>query len=114
MKFLSLIRLSTLALALAALGPRVAWAQDPSSADPIRAVVPADLKWAESKVTPGAQVAVIEGPPNEPVPYILRVKFPADYKVPAHWHPATERVTVISGTSIWGQETSLIRKRPRR
>jgi quercetin dioxygenase-like cupin family protein len=98
MKFLSLIRLSTLALALAALGPRLAWAQDPSSADPIRAVVPADLKWAESKATPGAQVAVIEGPPNEPVPYILRVKFPADYKVPAHWHPATERVTVISGT----------------
>jgi hypothetical protein len=61
MKFLSLIRLSTLALALAALGPRLAWAQDPSSADPIRAVVPADLKWAESKATPGAQVAVIEG-----------------------------------------------------
>jgi hypothetical protein len=76
MKFLSLIRLSTLALALAALGPRLAWAQDPSSAGPIRAVVPADLKWAESKATPGAQVAVIEGRPNEPVPYILRVKFP--------------------------------------
>ena len=95
---LLLIRLSTLALALAALGPTVAWAQDPSNADHIMVVVPADLKWEDSKAMSGAKVAVIEGPPNKPVPYILRVKFPADYKIPAHWHPATERVTVISGT----------------
>jgi quercetin dioxygenase-like cupin family protein len=95
---LLLIRLSTLALALAALGPTASWAQDPSTADHIIVVVPSDLKWADSKATPGAQVAVIEGPANEPVPYILRVKFPADYKIPAHWHPATERVTVLSGT----------------
>ena len=92
------IRLSTLALALAALGPTVARAQDPSKADPVRVVVPADLKWEDSKATPGAKVAVIEGPANEPIPYILRVKFPADYEIPAHWHPSPERVTVISGT----------------
>ena len=47
---------------------------------------------------PGAKFAVIEGPSNEPVPYIVRVKFSADYKVPAHWHPSIERVTVLSGT----------------
>jgi quercetin dioxygenase-like cupin family protein len=99
MKPLSLIRLSTLALALAALGATAAWARDPSHADHIMAVVPADLKWEDAKsIPPGAKVVVIEGPANEPVPYILRVKFPADYKVPAHWHPAIERVTVISGT----------------
>ena len=102
MKPLPLIRLLTLALALAALGPTAAWAEDPAPADPIKAVVPADLKWEDSKATPGAKVAVIEGPANEAVPYILRVKFPADYKVPAHWHPAVERVTVLSGTFNFG------------
>ena len=102
MKPLPLIRLLTLALALAALGPTAAWAEDPAPADPIKAVVPADLKWEDSKATPGAKVAVIEGPANQAVPYILRVKFPADFKIPAHWHPAVERVTVLSGTFNFG------------
>ena len=42
MKPLLLIRLLTLALALAALGPTAAWAEDPSHADHIM-VLPADL-----------------------------------------------------------------------
>jgi hypothetical protein len=72
-----------LALAIAALGPTAAWAQDPSHADHIM-VVPADLKWTDAgSIPPGAKVAVIEGPANEAVPYTLRVKLPADYKLPA-------------------------------
>ncbi|HEY2989269.1 MAG TPA: cupin domain-containing protein [Candidatus Binatia bacterium] len=51
---------------------------------------------------PGAKVAVIEGPPNEAVPFIMRLKFPADYKIPAHWHPAIEHLTVLSGTFNMG------------
>ena len=101
MKPLPLIRLLTLALALAALGPTAAWAEDPSHADHI-VVPPTDLKWEDSKTTPGAKVAVIEGPPNEAVPFTFRVKFPADYKLPAHWHPAIEHVTVLSGTYNFG------------
>jgi hypothetical protein len=46
---------------------------------------------------PGAKIAVIEGPPNEAVPFTFRLKFPANYKIPAHSHPAIEHVTVISG-----------------
>jgi quercetin dioxygenase-like cupin family protein len=103
MKPLSLIRLSTLALALAALGPTAAWARDPAPADQIVSVVPADLKWEDAKaIPPGAKIAVIEGPPNEAVPFTLRVKFPADYKVPPHWHPVIEHVTVLSGTYNFG------------
>ena len=48
MKPLPLIRLSTLALALAALGPTAAWAEDPSHADHIM-VLPADLKWEDAR-----------------------------------------------------------------
>jgi anti-sigma factor ChrR (cupin superfamily) len=61
-------------------------------------VVPTDFNWEDSKATPGVKVAVIEGPPNEAVPFTIRVKLPADYKVPPHWHPAIEHVTVLSGT----------------
>ena len=102
MKPLPLIRLLTLALALAALGPTAAWAEDPSHADHIM-VLPADLEWADAKANPpGAKIAVIEGPPNKAVPFTFRVKFPADYKLPAHWHPVTDHVTVLSGTLNYG------------
>jgi quercetin dioxygenase-like cupin family protein len=98
MKPLPLIRLLTLALALAALGPTAAWAEDPSHGDHIM-VLPADLKWVDAGgIPPGAKFTEIKGPLNEAVPFIFRVKFPANYKIPAHWHSATEHVTVLSGT----------------
>ena len=39
---------------------------------------------------------------NEAVPFTVRLKFPANYRIPAHWHPAVERVTVLSGTFHMG------------
>src|SRR5262249_24630922 len=66
-------------------------------------MTPADLQWADvPSLPPGAKVAVIQGPLNETVPFTFRLKFPADYKIPAHWHPAIEHVTVISGTLNMG------------
>ena len=87
----------TLALALAALGPTAAWAEDPSHGDHIM-VLPADLKWVDAGgIPPGAKFTEIKGPLNEAVPFIFRVKFPANYKIPAHSHPVIEHATVISG-----------------
>jgi hypothetical protein len=95
-------RLMTLALALAALGATAAWAQNPSHTDHIM-VAPADLKWADVPSLPaGVKVALIEGPLNEAVPFTFRLKFPANYELPAHWYPAIEHVTVISGTFNMG------------
>jgi len=86
--------------AFASLLAPAAWAQSP--ADHIM-VMPEDLKWADvPSLPPGAKIAVIEGPMNEAVPFTVRLKLPADYKVPAHWHPAIEHVTVISGTFNMG------------
>jgi hypothetical protein len=86
------------AFAFAALGAFGAWA-----ADSHVMVMPADLKWADvPSLPPGAKIAVIEGPMNEAVPFTVRLKLPADYKIPAHWHPAIEHVTVISGTFNMG------------
>ena len=56
-----------------------------------------DLNWSDGPL-PGTQVVVMEGDPKSPAPFTMRLRLPADYKIPPHWHPADERVTVISGT----------------
>jgi hypothetical protein len=59
---------------------------------------PDTLQWTDTPALPGAKVAIIEGPITEAVPFTFRLKFPANYKIAPHWHPAVERVTVLSGT----------------
>jgi len=71
-------------------------------ADTHTMVDPKDLKWEENAALPGAKVAVLEGPLDQATPFIIRFKFPANYKVPAHWHPNIEHVTVLSGTLYMG------------
>ena len=78
-------------------------------------VMPSDLKWANvPSLPPGAQISVIEGPMNEAVPFTIRLKFPKDYVIPAHSHPAIERVTVSPARSTWAPATSSTRRRPMR
>ena len=68
-----------------------------------RMIAASDLKWDDvPSLPPGAKIAVIEGPMNEAVPFTFRLKFPANYSIPAHSHPAIERVTVLSGTFHMG------------
>ena len=86
-------------LALGCFGGQAVLAQ---SGDHMMAV-PDDLTWTDVASLPaGASLAVIEGPLNEAVPITFRLKFPADYLLPAHWHPAIEHVTVLSGTFNMG------------
>lgn len=66
-------------------------------------VTPGDLKWADiGSLPPGAKIAVIQGPMNEAGPVTFRLRFPAGYRIPAHFHPGIEHVTVISGTFHMG------------
>jgi anti-sigma factor ChrR (cupin superfamily) len=66
-------------------------------------VKPADLKWTDVPSLPsGAKIAVIEGKMSDAQAFTVRLKFPANYRLPAHWHPAVERVTVLSGTFNMG------------
>ena len=48
----------------------------------------------------GAMIAVLEGDPAKPGPFVMRVKVPDGYHIPAHTHPKPERVTVIQGTFL--------------
>jgi anti-sigma factor ChrR (cupin superfamily) len=71
-------------------------------------VTPKDLKWADvPSLPPGAKVAVIEGPLDQATPFTIRLQLPPDYKIPAHWHPAIEHVTVLSGTFNLGMGDKL-------
>jgi hypothetical protein len=80
-------------------GIATSWAQTSDH----RMISPADLKWVDvPSLPPGAKIAVIEGPMSEAVPFTVRIKVPADYRIPPHWHPAVERVTVLSGTFHMG------------
>jgi quercetin dioxygenase-like cupin family protein len=78
---------------LASLMPQPSRAEEPT-----KFIMQSDLKWADiTSLPPGAQVTVLEGPLNEKVPFIFRIKFRAGWQVPAHSHPVTTHVTVISG-----------------
>jgi hypothetical protein len=54
---------------------------------------------APAFVPPGAQLAVLEGNPGASSgDYTVRLKMPDGYRIPPHWHPQRENVTIISGT----------------
>src|SRR5262245_30526567 len=61
---------------------------------------PDGVKWADGppSLPPGAKVAVLEGDPARPGPFVFRVKVPDGYRIPPHTHPKPERVTVLAGT----------------
>jgi quercetin dioxygenase-like cupin family protein len=68
-------------------------------------VRPDDIKWSPgpSSLPAGPSVAVLTGDPSKAGPYVLRVKMPDGYKIPPHWHPTDENVTVIQGTFMVGK-----------
>jgi quercetin dioxygenase-like cupin family protein len=73
-------------------------------------IVPADaVKWepAPPILPPGAQAAIISGDPSSDGLYVVRLKLPDGYKVPAHNHPTSEYVTVLSGTFNLGMGDKL-------
>jgi anti-sigma factor ChrR (cupin superfamily) len=58
-----------------------------------------DVKWgpAPPVLPKGAEITVLSGDPFKEGPYVLRLKMPTGYKIPAHNHPTTENITVVSG-----------------
>lgn len=63
-------------------------------------LTPGEIKWTDPPpaLPSGAKIAVLEGPLANPAPFTFRLKLPDKYKIPPHWHPAIEHVTVLSGT----------------
>jgi len=68
-----------------------------------------DLTWgpAPAVFPTGAQMAVLSGDPGKPGVFVVRLKMPAGYKIPAHHHPTDEYVTVLSGDLSLGMGDKL-------
>ena len=74
-------------------------------------VRPRDLKWTPMEL-PGAELAVVSGDPGKPGEFVIRIKLADGTKVPPHWHPTDEHITVMRGifavgTGILYDETKL-------
>jgi len=85
--------LSVVVLGMMMAGVSVTWAAEHVI------VEPNDLQWVDvPSLPPGAKMAIIEGPLEKEGPFIARFTFPGDFKIPAHWHPNIEHITVLSGS----------------
>jgi len=68
-------------------------------ADDMIVAHPDSLKWgpAPSLLPKGAEIAVVTGDPGKAGSYVVSVKVPTNYQIPAHWHSKAENLTVLSG-----------------
>jgi len=105
------LRIGFLAAVLAAAGALALFGQA-SNADSNMVQPLAEAKWgpAPPMLPPGAEIAVLAGNPMAAEPYTVRLKFPANYDIPAHSHPTDENVTVTNGTFYAGMGDKLDRK----
>ncbi len=103
-KFMMLGMVATAALALG-VGARADGEKGHGSDKDHVMVRPDDVKWgpAPPVLPAGAQAAVLAGDPSKAEPFVIRVKLPDGYKVPPHWHPTDENVTVLEGTFLMGK-----------
>jgi quercetin dioxygenase-like cupin family protein len=71
----------------------------------------AETQWgaAPPLLPAGAQIAVLAGNPMSNGLYTIRLKFPANYAIPAHSHPTDEHVVVVSGALTFGMGDKLVR-----
>lgn len=58
-----------------------------------------EMEWkaGPDSLPPGVQMTVISGSPKEKGPFTMRLKFPANFKVPPHWHSKDENLTILEG-----------------
>jgi quercetin dioxygenase-like cupin family protein len=103
----NLMKLHTMMM-LALLAPGAVYAAGPQqAASQADAAMPAEHAMTRASATQwgpappmlpaGAQAAVLAGDPGKEGVFTIRLKMPAGYRVPRHWHPSDESVTLIEG-----------------
>jgi quercetin dioxygenase-like cupin family protein len=75
-----------------------AYSQEKNAAAPSHKIMHSgDLKW--TPIIKGCDLAAVDGDPNvEGTPFVIRLRCTEGSKIPAHWHPTDENVTVLKGT----------------
>jgi quercetin dioxygenase-like cupin family protein len=96
----------TAAMALAAivLGAMAAPALAQGTSDKEVFINSKDIKWGDAppSIPKGAKLAVLQGDPGKPGPFVIRLMLPPGFKLPPHAHSQDESLTVISGTFYFG------------
>jgi quercetin dioxygenase-like cupin family protein len=96
----------TAAVALAAivLGAMAASALAQGTSDKEVFINSKDIKWGDAppSIPKGAKLAVLQGDPGKPGPFVIRLMLPPGFKLPPHAHSQDESLTVISGTFYFG------------
>jgi anti-sigma factor ChrR (cupin superfamily) len=68
---------------------------------PTKSVHFGDLKW--TPIIKGCDLAPVSGDPNaEGAPFVVRLRCADGAKIPPHWHPTDENVTVLKGIFLAG------------
>lgn len=80
----------------------VSYSQEKKEADSAHKIVRfGDLKWVG--IMKGCELATVSGDFNaDGAPFVLRIRCADGIKVPAHWHPTDENLTVLKGTFLVG------------
>ncbi len=67
------------------------------------------LVWgpAPAAFPTGAKMAVVAGDPGKEAPFTVELALPDGYRIPAHFHPTDETVSVKEGTFLVGMGDSL-------
>jgi len=69
-------------------------------------ITPADVRWHDVPGGHGVQTATLEGDPDGPGLYVIRVRFPPHVMDRPHSHPNARYVTVLEGTWYTGTGTT--------
>ena len=73
------------------------FAQAPRTGPPHSVIAADDIQWKQLR--PGAEIAVVSGDPDkEGSPFVLRFRYRGKARIPPHWHPGDEHLTILSGT----------------
>jgi quercetin dioxygenase-like cupin family protein len=75
-------------------------AEPAPSTEPVVIIRTDTLAWtsAPSILPKGANMAVLSGDPTKPGPFVIRLRFPPGYRIPAHTSAMDKYITVISGS----------------
>jgi quercetin dioxygenase-like cupin family protein len=93
--------IAVLVVCLAPIGAAGRQAKSPAPATGHTVVRPDAVGW--KPLRPGAEIAVVSGDPDKPgAPFVMRMRYRGAARIPPHWHPTDEHITVLSGTIVVG------------
>lgn len=102
-------RIMPMATALLLVSASMGFAQAPADGESMRATDGEGLQFEPIQppgFDAGMSIAAIHGDPSVPdEPYVIRLSFEDGYRFPAHYHPRTENLTVLSGTFLLAMGT---------